>query len=232
MRPLTRRKLLNGLVHGAVGTALTGAAASGPTRRVEAQVPPHRLDLMFRALWGNKQIGTHRIAVMPETESGNWRVEVAMDIKVSLGWFGEITFKHHCQEVWQDGRIVELTSTTDDDGDVFNVNGEARGADFALQGPSGPFLAPANLLTSSSAWSEAVCRQDQLIDATHGSVIGVVADLKGERQVETVRGRLRARRYDFVSPLLSGELLYGTEGEWIGGQLHRKGQKIDYVLRA
>lgn len=209
-----------------------GMAAIGPVRGAGAQAPPRALDLEFRALWGNKQIGTHRIAVTPEGEPGNWRVQVVMDIKVSLGWFGEITFKHDCREVWQDGRIVELRSTTDDDGDVFSVNGEARGADFALEGPGGPFIAPGDLLTSSSAWSEAVCRQDRLIDATHGSIIGVVADLVGERQVETPRGAMQARRYDIVSPLISGELLYATDGDWIGGQLHRKGQKIDYVLAA
>lgn len=228
----TRRGVLLGLSAAALGPIATPASwivSMWPTLSHAAPVP---LDLVFDANWRGDRIGTHEIKVKPLDSGAAWRTEVLIDMTVNLGLFGKITFRHECIENWRNGRLVELTSKTEDDGSVFSVAGKAKGDKFSMEGPGGLKLAPSNLLTTSSAWSVEVCRQEQLIDVTHGDIIGVVANRKEPARVDT-KGRTQAvQYYSVMSPLIAGDLVYDRNGIWLGGRLERSGASIDYALKS
>src|SRR3546814_9868298 len=64
---------------------------------------------------------------------------------------------------------------TDDDGDACSVSGRADGDGFEVSGPKGLVMAPGHLMTSNGTWSESICRQSEIIDATGGTVVELVA---------------------------------------------------------
>lgn len=229
-RNVPRRQVLRGLSAAALGTAAYTFPWNSLIEPSALHAAPVPLDLKFKANWRGDKIGTHEIKVTPLDRENAWRTEVVIDMKVDLGLFGEISFRHECVEVWRGGRLVELDSKTDDDGSKFSVTGRAMGEQFAMKGPGGPRLVPGNLLTSSSAWSVEVCRQQQLIDVTHGDVIGLVTSPKGATKIDTAQGMETAQRYSIISPLIAGDLVYDSNGVWLGGRLERSGASIDYVL--
>lgn len=229
MKKIGRRQALHGLSILTLGTLITVSSIPGSA---QSKVRPKPLDLVFDANWRGDKIGTHEIKVTPLDGESAWRTEVVIDMKVDLGLFGDISFKHECTEIWREGRLMELDSKTDDDGSVFSVSGQAKGKDFAMKGPGGPRLVPGNLLTSSSAWSVEVCQQQQLIDVTHGDIIGLVASQKGVKNIDTAQGKKTVQRYAVMSPLIAGDLVYDRNGIWLGGRLERSGASIDYALKS
>jgi hypothetical protein len=83
---------------------LTSARAYAATRR----------DLRFRALWRGSSIGEHRVAF--GTDGDRLVVDTHVDIAVRVLFFNVFRLTHDAQEIWQSGRLVSVTSTTDRDG--------------------------------------------------------------------------------------------------------------------
>ncbi len=239
---LSRRQLAAGLIGFAtlramppvIGAALPLAGSlflpgSGSARAASLAIPDVAVSRTFNVFWGKDAIGSHRISVTPAGAPGDRDVAVDIDMLVDLGLFGEITYAHSSRETWRGGRIVELQARTDDDGDVSEVRGSAKGEHFLLQGPGGPFEASGDLLTSNCAWSEAICQQSENIDATTGTVVGLVATPKGAA-TDAVNGP--ARTYQVICPMIAGSFWYDEGGLWVRSTLERSGEKIDYFLES
>lgn len=200
------------------GRAATRVAPDSPVAR------------KFNVFWGKDQIGYHRFAVTPDGRPGDWKVRVDIDMRAELGWFGEFTYAHASREVWRDGRIVELESRTDDDGDLCQVSGRTVGQRFRLTGPAGTHEAQGRLLTSNSAWSEAICQEREIIDTTTGVVVRLVA--RPEDVLIDTGGHGPVRAYELTCPRITGSFWYDAAGLWMRSRLTRGRVKIDYLLDA
>ncbi|MCC2663353.1 MAG: hypothetical protein K0S35_1275, partial [Geminicoccaceae bacterium] len=103
---MSRRRLL--------GLAATAAAMPrlGPLTSARAQDATRR-DLRFRALWHGSSIGEHRVAF--GTDGDRLVVDTHIDIAIRVLFFNVFRLTHDAQEIWQAGRLVSVTSTTDRD---------------------------------------------------------------------------------------------------------------------
>lgn len=194
--------------------------------------PKYQIARRFNAFWNGQPIGSHAFTLKPTGDPGDYDVAVDIDIRVDIGVFGEIVYRHTSREAWRAGHVVSLESWTNDDGERFAVTGVAVGEDFRMIGPTGPFLAPGDLLTSNSAWSEAICRESMIIDATAGELVGLVASLHRTDYAFVEGETHRARVYRVISPIIAGSFWYDENGIWMRGELLRSGERIDYVLAA
>lgn len=222
-----RRRFVAGVLGLSAALSLPGGRSSLAS---SLAIPDQPVARRFNVFWDKDLIGTHEIQVRPAGTAGDWDVTVEIDFFIDLGLFGEITYRHKSRESWRDGRIVELTSHTDDDGDVVMVVGRAAGADFRIKRPDGTAEIPGHLVTSNSAWSEAICRQSRIIDAITGAVVEFAAKPDGARLTSTASGQELARAYQITCPLIAGSFWYDAAGLWMRGRLDRKGEKIDYFL--
>lgn len=217
---------------------LAGLAASlmlptpRPSRASPLPGPKYPIARRFDAFWNGNAIGSHEFSVTPTGGPGDCDVAVEIDIRVDLGWLGEVSYRHTSREAWRSGRVITLESWTDDDGEVFAVTGAAAGDYFRMDGPGGPFEASGALLTSNSIWSERICEESEIIDATAGTVIGLVASPGGTAYAMASGDVQLARIYQVISPIIAGTFWYDEAGIWMRGQLVRSGVKIDYVLPA
>jgi hypothetical protein len=219
---------------------LTGSlilAPGGAAKAAGQAIPQAPLARKFNVFLGEDAIGHHRFTVTPGARAGDWEVAVDINLLIDLGWFGEITYVHSSRESWRGGRIVQLESRTDDDGDVCSVSGRAAGDKFRLAGPSGPVDAPGHLMTSNGTWSESICRQSRIIDATGGTVVELVAIPEGVAETglgspgsDGSESGGPARAYQVTCPMIAGSFWYDTAGLWMRSRLVRRGHKIDYVL--
>lgn len=224
-----RRRLLGFFTSGiAVGISsiLVPSSVAGARPEIEREPNSLRFDLML----DEEKIGTHQITMKPVGSPDVWRHETIVSASVSLGIFGDITFEHHSIEDWRDGRLQKLSSETDDNGEKFSVTGRMDGGEFVTDGPDGRFRASGQLMTTNDVWTEHFCRQQEVIDAATGGVIGIVADPAGNG---TGRDALKkgVRPYDVVSAKITGQLLYDKSGIWTGGTLQKNGQEIEYDQR-
>jgi hypothetical protein len=223
---LGRRRFAIGFVGLTAALLLPGAR---PAHAASLPAPSDPIARRFNVFWDKDAIGVHQIKITPAA-FGAWDVQVDIDLRFDLGLFGAIDYRHASQERWRDGRIVALEARTDDDGKVAEVTGRASGRSFRLEGPEGMAEAPGNLLTSNCAWSEAICHQSEIIDATGGTVVGLVATPEGSYTTITASGREMARAYQVSCPMIAGSFWYDAAGLWMRGRLVRQGEKIDYFL--
>jgi hypothetical protein len=216
---VTRR----GFTRMAVGSLIGGLGARLPPRPALAQAVP--ADATFDVLRGKTRIGQHVITFAP---AGNgFRAVTKLDLKVKLAFVTLFDLRHQSEELWQDGRLVELRSTTQDGKDRFEVRAKAVADGIRCDSPAGTIFAPPDMRTSNGIWSVATMRQVQLIDAQNGGIIGMVAEGAGADQVEAKGRSVQADRYRVVTPSVAGDLWYAG-AMLVKARLEVRGDVIDY----
>jgi hypothetical protein len=218
---VTRRRFLG------LATAAAAIPVLGPLLSLRAYGAAHR-DLRFRALRHGSPIGEHRVTFRPD--GSRLTVETRVDIAVKVLFVTAFRFTHEAEEVWESDRLVSVKSTTDDNGSLLQVSGNAVAGGFRILGDEGPFLAPAHLLTTNALWNERIVRETRLIDVQHGGEIGLVTKPLGDEQVITPEGPVRASRHQMITPYYAGSVYYDSDGRWVKGLIELKGQRVEYVL--
>lgn len=196
-----------------------------PFRSRAAAAPPN---LSFRALRNGKPIGVHMVSFRQDGE--RLVVTTLIDISVKVLHFTAFYLKHEAEEVWQAGRLLAVTSTTDDNGTRLRVSGSVVPAGFRIIGEEGPFLAPAHLLTSNMLWDTRMLSADRLIDVQYGGVIGLAVKALGPALVDTPLGQVPANRHHLITPHYTGTLFHNSSGGWIKALIEAKGEIIEYAL--
>lgn len=198
-----------------------------PLKGVAATTPAN---LSFRALRNGSPIGTHTVTFRRDGE--RLVVTTRIDIVVKVLLFTAFHLKHEAEEVWQSGRLTALKSTTDDNGIRLQVSGTAVPDGFRLIGEDGPFLAPAQLMTSNMLWDTRMLSATRLIDAQYGGVIGLAVKPLGPAIVDTPQGPVRANRHHLITPHYAGTLFHDGSGRWVKALIEAKGEIIEYALAA
>ena len=157
-------------------------------------------------------------------------VTTHIDIAVKLLLFTVYYLKHEAEEIWQAGRLIAVKATTDDNGTRMQVSGAAVQGGFRIIGEEGPFLAPAQLLTSNMLWDTRMLGAERLIDVQHGGVIGLVVKALGPAIVETPNGQVRANRHHLITPHYTGTLFHDSNGRWVKALIEAKGEIVEYAL--
>lgn len=185
-------------------------------------------DLRFRAMWQGSSIGEHRIAF--RVDGDRLIVDTHINLTARVLFFTVFRLKHDAQEIWQSGRLVSVTSETEQDDAYMQVFGATAEGGFRIVGQDGPFLANAALLTSNSLWDSRVVRETKLIDVQHGGEVGLVARPLGREQVATPQGSITASRYQMITPYYAGSAFYDANQRWVKALVELKGETIEYVL--
>jgi hypothetical protein len=223
---LGRRAFLGTLLGGAV----CGSAGVVPWSAVRATLPVKPTTLRFDAYRGKSKIGAHSVSIAPD--GARLKVTTKIDMDVSIAFFKLFEFKHDAVERWEDGRLVSVESSTNDDGDKIKVTGAATPQGFRVVGPSGPAIAPAETLTSNSLWNPAFVEQHLAINVQHGGVMGISVHPLGSDRVKAGGGERAATKYQLITPYLDGVLWYDAAGQWVKALYEKDGEKIEYRLAA
>jgi hypothetical protein len=218
--PLERRRIL-ALLAGMTLNPLLGL----PLQTRAAGAPPN---LSFRALRKGSPIGIHTVTFRQDGE--RLVVTTHIDISVKVLLFTAFYLKHDAEEIWQAGRLAAVKSTTDDNGTRLQVSGRAAEGGFRVIGEDGPFLAPAQLLTSNMLWDTRMLSANRLIDVQYGGVIGLAVKPLGEALVDTPNGQVRATRHHLITPHYTGTLFHDSDGRWVKALIEARGEIIEYAL--
>lgn len=160
---------------------------------VSALSIPSNGSLSFDVVRKGKDIGDHTYRF--SGGKGAFTVQVATDIvvKVPLIRTTAYSFKHASVEQWEGGKLQEISSNTNDDGEPHQLKTAGKGA------------LPASL------WNDDIVRSGKLINTIDGTIMKVrVADL-GTETVSTKRGAVAAHHYR-ISGDLARDLWYDVDG--------------------
>jgi len=193
-------------------------------------LPTGAANRRFAIFYQGGRIGTHIVRSTPAGEGV--RVDTEVDMTVKLLFFTMFSYRHRSQETWQGGRLMALSSVTTEDKETMRVDGAATPRGFRVVGKDGPFIASAATLTSNCLWSTLVLRQETVIDAQYGGVIGLSVHRLADEQVVVAGRPVAVTPFRLITPDLAGTMRYDAAGAWMGGQVERRGSILQYQLES
>ncbi len=138
-------------------------------------------------------IGTYTNKI---TKSGD-STEVLTSVQVTVKVFGAVLYREvsNRTEHWRDGRLVGFQSVTDKDGKTYDVSGKADGERFAITGPEGTFLAPADV-QPPNPWSASCLKSRAMLSSVSGRIFPARIVDQGSDVLSIAGQRMRAQKYE------------------------------------
>jgi hypothetical protein len=219
MGQISRRDIVGGIA----------AATLFPALPARAALPvPASGRLGFDVLRGKRKLGEH---VLTFARSGDrLTVEVAVDMAFKLGPVTLFKYRHRATERWQDGEVVSLDSTTNDDGTLHRVALRRDGTRLAIEADGKPrVLAPAGA-SPATHWNR---RQldGPLINTQTGTVYRPkVAETPGGSWPDRGGRPIAATRYALTGGI-DLDLWYDATPLWAGLSFAAKDGSVVRYLR-
>ncbi len=216
-----RRLVLFGAVLAAA--AVTGLLLAGPLKAAL----PHARQIAFEVFRDGEPLGHHKVFF--RDEGGDLHVEIDIRLEVKLAFFTLFRYRHTNREVWRDGRLLAIDTQTDDDGEGFWLRGRAAEAGLQVEGSSGSFLAPADIMPTSY-WNPLTVESTRMLDTQRGRLIDVDIEPAGVETMTLAGKPVRAERFKVTGDLVL-DLWYTSQGEWAKTSFVARGAEVVYARR-
>jgi hypothetical protein len=195
---------------------LTAGAALAIGRSAQAALPvPQSRELAFRIMRHGSQIGSHVLQFRCNGDS--LEVDIAVDVRVSLGPIPLVRYSHRNHESWVADRLVGLDSHTDRNGKALQMSACATSAGLRVEGSgTAPYIAPHNAL-ASTYWYKNVL-QGPIIGTQDGMLVRPAISQPQAQPIHLASGaEMPAKRYVLTGDL-DVELWYDVRDTWVGMQ--------------
>jgi hypothetical protein len=188
------------------------APALGVTLACLAAAPARAEDYAFKVFCNGNPVGYQHVQVRHD-DDGQTLVDTDVAVDVHMAGFEIYRYRYRARESWRDGRLTELTSETDDDGEALSLSVHpAEDGMLLVESKEGRRKIPADTLPTSY-WNPAVLDRRELLDSESGKLLKVAVSSHGDG------------RYS-VSGDLNAEVDYRF-GRWAGAHFHYFGAEID-----
>lgn len=211
-----------------LAAALLGmACAIGAAR---ADIVPASGVLDFDVLRDGNSIGSH--VVRFDQKDGGLSVDIRTDVAVKLPLVNVALyrFEHKGNETWRDGKLVTLSSKTNDDGKDHHLDVAAKDSVLVVDGDAGAHQSDAAIVPAS-LWNPNIVSQTKILNTLDGREMTVKVEDLGQDQVETGHGKVTAHHYRITGDL-EREVWY--DASWVLVQIRFKasdGSDIRYALK-
>ena len=186
---------------------------------------PSAEQIVFQVFRDDDTIGRHTVEF--SRQGDDLHVDIDIFLEVNFAFLTLYRYQHQNREVWRGGRLVSIDTATDDDGDTYWVRGEMTEAGLKVEGSSGSFVAPADILPTSY-WNADSANKSQFLDTQHGQLIDVSVSPVGTETISVAGRATDAHRYS-VRGDLNLDLWYTADGEWAKTSFEARGAEVSYV---
>lgn len=182
----------------------------------------------FRVFVDNREIGTHKFRVDRNGEQ-QYMSSIA-DFEYKLLFVTLYDYKHQNQEIWRDGCLYRIESSTDANGKDYSVLGEKQDEGFAVTG-SKEQLVLNDCVMSFAYWNPGFLNADKLLNTQNGEYLDVVISDPVSDEIQVHGVSVAAQKYSLKAKKLDLELWYSPAGEWLGLQTqYENGRTLRYEL--
>ena len=177
-----------------------------------ATAPVRAEDYAFKVFCNGNPVGYQHVQVQHSDEETTVDTDVAVD--VHMAGFEVYRYRYRARETWRDGKLAELTSETDDDGEAMSLSVHpAEDGMLLVEGKDGRREIPSDTMPTSY-WNPAVLERGELLDTESGKILKVAVAPAGDGRY-TVSGDLNI------------EVDY-RYGRWNGAHFHYFGSDVDF----
>lgn len=184
----------------------------------------------FDVFLSDSPIGTHSFELI-KNKKGN-KVDIKADFDVTFLFFNAYSYDHSNTEVWDARCLTQLNSTTNDNGEIYNVvvNNTKKGIQVTTREDS--YIAESSCVKSFAYWDNTILKEEFLLNAQTGEYTPVTVLELGKETIN-VRGRnMESQRHKIITDDFAIDLWYSNDGDWLSLLSTTKdGNVLRYVLR-
>ena len=181
----------------------------------------------------DSEIGYHRFQV---SEQGDREViEIEARFKVTFLGIPVYRYKHDNREIWRQGCLDSIASTTSDGGDRFKVEGQRSERGFELTTLDGKREIESACVMTFAYWNPQFLEQDKLLNAQNGDYLQMDIETVGPGELKLPKGNLAANIYRLrnADKQIDITLWYARgDGRWLSLESRVEGGRIIRYLPA
>ena len=193
--------------------------------------PAAKQSLNFTVYRDDAPIGYHKFDFRPRGDK--LEVEIDVDLEIKLLFITAFKFTHVASEVWENGRLLQMESETDDDGDSYKLKLRRLGDRMLVEVNGERKLAPGDILPSN-LWNRAILTEDKILHPIVGRVLPLKVMPLGMRDIEIgIRKSILAEGFRIDGGgEFQRELWYSPDGRLVevGFDAPKDGSRILYRL--
>lgn len=167
----------------------------------------------FVVTFGKLKVGKSGITVSNKGSrtTASYFVDVSANLLVA-----KVRYGLKATEVWENGRLISLSSQAYENDKKFSVKGKAVSGGFEVKGTKFSGVVKGNPITTSY-WTPEVLRRRTWISVQSGRPLNVNIGKAKKINLDTPAGNVRVSSYrctgDLKRPV---QLFYDARGEWVG----------------
>jgi len=205
-------------LHGKLGLLLVSLALLASSG-VQAATKEWR----FRVFLDDREIGYHHFHL---SENGSeTRLTTRAELEVTFLKVPVFSYTHENTESWTGGCLESIASVTDENGDLYRVDGAAAAGGFQVRTNAGDFVLP-DCISTFAYWDRSFLQREALLNSQTGEYVDVAVDYIGADRISTGDTTLPAHRYRLEGEDLALELWYSQEGQWLALQSSVEGGRL------
>lgn len=169
----------------------------------------------FRVYLNDREIGYHKVRLIPEEEGR--RVSVEASFKVKFLFVTAYRYTHQTEELWQGSCLADIQSRTDDNGKQLFVRANSSSDAFTLTTHDGEQELD-GCVRSFAYWDPELLKARRLLNTQTGEYQEVeVLDL-GDNPIEIEGEMVDARQYRLLIEDFNIDLWYTPDMHWLALQ--------------
>lgn len=177
----------------------------------------------FEVSLDGSPIGFHRFELVESGDAHQLQSEASFDVRFLF--FNAFRYRHTNTEIWSDGCLRSIRSTTDANGQDERVSGMRVDDRLLIRAVDGETSLDGCVMTFAY-WNPEFLRQPRLLNPQTGEYLPVRVEPLGEQRISVKGQAVEAHAYRLLAEELELIVWYSEANEWLGLQSVAKGGRI------
>ncbi|MEN8712940.1 MAG: DUF6134 family protein [Arenicellales bacterium] len=166
----------------------------------------------FKVLLDDKPIGYHQVSI--DRQANRKAVHTKAEFDVRFMFIPVYSYIHDTRETWENGCLVNITSTTDDNGDDFFINSKPLNQRLALETQDG-MSSYDGCVRTFAYWDIEMLQSTHLLNTQTGKYQAVTITDMGTGMVNLENSEVEARRFKLIAEDMTIDLWYTDDMHWL-----------------
>lgn len=166
----------------------------------------------FRVMLDDQPIGSHKVRV--DSSDGNVAVHTIANFDVRILFIPVYSYEHEAKENWNDGCIVAINTTTDDNGEKYYISSKKDTQSLSLKTHDGKSSLNGCVRTFAY-WDVNLLKSDRLLNTQTGEYLPVSITDMGLKTLDIDGKEVQARSFRLVAEEMTIDLWYTKDMRWL-----------------
>lgn len=166
----------------------------------------------FRVWLDDTPIGYHQVSINNDDNIKTVHTQANFDVRFLF--VPVYSYSHETRELWEDGCLVNINSTTDDNGEDYFISSVQNKEQLALQTQDG-MTSLSGCIRTFAYWDIELLQSERLLNTQTGKYESVKVTDMGTGFLTVDEDQIEARHFRLVCEDMTIDLWYTNEMRWL-----------------